>query len=425
MSEFEGANGPNGADKARTNPTSNDGSTIMDYTTEEAKALDYANYFCSYSYLYHQKQMLMDHVRMKAYHSSIMNNQELFKGKVVLDVGAGSGVLSLWAAKAGAKKVFACEFTDMAKFAREMVKSNGLSDIVEVLQCSAEELDLPCKVDIIISEWMGYLLLRESMLDSVIRARDKWMKEDGSMFPSLATMYFAPICYEQDREMKQQEYKGSMHEWVNFCSEMNEYYDLNMSSLDTPFKKEQKEYFILSGLWTELDPHHVVGRPFVVKKLDLNTCTLADAADVPETPFQCLVRNPNSVHNDSNGDPYPSDLGARGSGTISGMAGWFTVDFNGSVNMPVENKVMLSTGPEAGYTHWGQQVFYFEEPIDCWGNNEEGGGGKEDSGVPAADIQLHGSISMMRQEKNKRLYNLRLTLGVNGGNEVSSVYEIP
>ena len=55
----------------------------------------------------------------------------------------------------------------------------------------------------------------------------------------------------------------------------------------------------------------------------------------------------------------------------------------------------------------------------------EGGGGKEDSSVPAADIQLHGSISMMRQEKNKRLYNLRLTLGVNGGNEVSSVYEIP
>ena len=45
----------------------------------------------------------------------------------------------------------------------------------------------------------------------------------------------------------------------------------------------------------------------------------------------------------------------------------------------------------------------------------EGGGGKEDSGVSAADIQLHGSISMMRQEKNKRLYNLRLTLVDCGG----------
>ena len=279
---------------------------------------------------------------MKAYHGAIMSNQELFKGKVVLDVGAGSGVLSLWAAKAGAKKVFACEFTDMAKYAKEMVKSNGLSEVVEVLQCSAEDLDLPCKVDIIISEWMGYLLLRESMLDSVIRARDKWMKEEGSMFPSIATMYFAPICYEQDREMKQQEYKGSMLEWANFTREMNEYYDLDMSSLDAPFKKEQKEYFIYTSLWTELDPHHVVGRPFAVKKLNLNSCTLADAADVPETSFKCVVRNPNSVYDNSSGDSYPSDLGARGSGTVSGMAGWFTVDFNGSASMPAENKVMLA-----------------------------------------------------------------------------------
>lgn len=43
--------------------------------TEADKAADYANYFCSYSYLYHQKQMLMDHVRMKAYHSAIMKNK--------------------------------------------------------------------------------------------------------------------------------------------------------------------------------------------------------------------------------------------------------------------------------------------------------------------------------------------------------------
>ena len=201
---------------------------------------------------------------------------------------------------------------------------------------------------------------------------------------------------------------------------MNEYYDLDMSSLDAPFKKEQKEYFIYTSLWTELDPHHVVGRPFAVKKLNLNSCTLADAADVPETSFKCVVRNPNSVYDNSSGDSYPSDLGARGSGTVSGMAGWFTVDFNGSASMPAENKVMLSTGPEAGYTHWGQQVFYFEHPIDCWGS---GGDGREEDSI--ADITLHGSISMVRQEKNKRMYNLRLKLGVDDGKEESYIYEIP
>lgn len=131
-----------------TNEEIPDGSTIMK-GTEADKAADYANYFCSYSYLYHQKQMLMDHVRMRAYHSAIMNNKHLFEGKTILDIGTGSGVLSIWAAQAGAAKVFAVEYTDMAHHARNLVEKNGLSHIIEVIQSSAEDLQLPCQVDII------------------------------------------------------------------------------------------------------------------------------------------------------------------------------------------------------------------------------------------------------------------------------------
>jgi protein arginine N-methyltransferase 1 len=172
-----------------------DNSPIMQ-GNEADKAADFANYFCSYSFLYHQKQMLMDHNRMRAYHSAIMANKSMFQGKVVLDVGSGTGVLSMWAAQAGAAKVYAVEFTDMAKFAKQMVDKNGLSEVIEVIQSSAEDLELNCKVDIIISEWMGYILLRESMLDSVIRARNKWMKPDGAMFPSHATMFWGCISHE-------------------------------------------------------------------------------------------------------------------------------------------------------------------------------------------------------------------------------------
>lgn len=129
-----------------------DSSPIMKGTDAD-KAADFANYFCSYSYLYHQKQMLMDHNRMRAYHSAIMQNKSMFEGKVVLDVGTGSGVLAMWAAQAGAAKVYAVEYTDMALHAKNLVESNGLSGIVEVIQSSVEDLDLPCKVDIIVSEW--------------------------------------------------------------------------------------------------------------------------------------------------------------------------------------------------------------------------------------------------------------------------------
>ena len=92
--------------------------------------------------------------------------------QVVLDVGAGSGVLAIWAAKAGAKRVFAVEATSMAVHARRLAEQNGVGHIVEILEGYMEQQSLPQKVDIIISEWMGYFLLRESMFDSVIAARD-------------------------------------------------------------------------------------------------------------------------------------------------------------------------------------------------------------------------------------------------------------
>ena len=65
--------------------------------------------------------------------------------------------------------------------------------MIEVIQGTIESIELPEKVDIIISEWMGYFLLRESMLDSVLVARNKFLKPGGAMYPSHANMYLAPI----------------------------------------------------------------------------------------------------------------------------------------------------------------------------------------------------------------------------------------
>ena len=79
--------------------------------------------------------MLEDHKRTGAYYQAVMQNRRQFEGRVVLDVGTGSGILAAFAAKAGARKVYAVEATGMAKFARQLVQHNqvrwrGVSEVV-------------------------------------------------------------------------------------------------------------------------------------------------------------------------------------------------------------------------------------------------------------------------------------------------------
>ena len=71
-----------------------------------------------------QKDMLEDHKRTGAYYQAVMQNRRQFKDKVVLDVGTGSGILAIFAAMAGASKVYAVEATAMAKMAADLVEHN-------------------------------------------------------------------------------------------------------------------------------------------------------------------------------------------------------------------------------------------------------------------------------------------------------------
>lgn len=99
-----------------------------------------------------------------------------------------------FAAKAGAKHVIGVDMSTIIFKAREIVEANGLSDKITLIQGKMEEIKLPFpKVDIIISEWMGYFLLYESMLDTVLYARDTYLEKDGLIFPDKATIFFAGI----------------------------------------------------------------------------------------------------------------------------------------------------------------------------------------------------------------------------------------
>lgn len=60
-------------------------------------------------------------------------------------MGTGSGILAIWCAQAGAKKVYAVEATKMSEHARELAKANQVEDIVEVIHGSMEDVELPEK----------------------------------------------------------------------------------------------------------------------------------------------------------------------------------------------------------------------------------------------------------------------------------------
>ncbi|KAF8034440.1 hypothetical protein BT93_C0676 [Corymbia citriodora subsp. variegata] len=333
------------------------------------KGVDFANYFCTYAFLYHQKEMLSDRVRMDAYYNAIFQNKHHFLGKTVLDVGTGSGILAIWSAQAGARKVYAVEATKMSEHARALVKANNLEDVIEVIEGSMEDVSLPEKVDVIISEWMGYFLLRESMFDSVICARDRWLKPTGVMYPSHARMWMAPIRSGL-ADQKSNDYEGAMDDWHFFLEDTRISYGVDMSILTKPFAEEQKKWYLQTSLWNNLHPNQVIGTAATVRELDCLTATVNDIAEV-RSNFSSIIK----CHT-----------------RLCGFSGWFDVHFRGRMEDPAQKEIELTTAPSVDNgTHWGQQVFLLNPAVTV----SEGD-----------DVDV--SFAMTRSKDNHRLMEVEL-----------------
>jgi len=258
--------------------------------------------------------MLKDEVRTKSYRNAIMNNKHLFRDKVVLDVGCGTGILSMFAAKAGAKKVFAVDYSDIVKQAKQIVEDNKLSDIITVLKGKIEEIELPVeKVDIIISEWMGYCLLYESMLNTVLFARDKWLKANGIILPDKATLNITAI---EDAEYKEDK--------INFWDNV---YGFDMSCI--------KKTAIQEPLVDVVNPEQVMTNTHKLLTIDINTVKVSDLSF--SVPFRLVASRDDFGH---------------------ALVVSFDIEFS-----KCHKPVFFSTGPHSKYTHWKQTVFYLNEVL--------------------------------------------------------------
>jgi len=279
---------------------------------EHLSSADY--YFNSYANFGIHEEMLKDGIRTGAYQRAILQNKHLFEDKIVLDVGSGTGILCLFAAKAGAKHVYGIECSEIVEIARKIASLNKLEGKITYVQGKAEEVELPVdKVDIILSEWMGYFLLYESMLDTVLFARDKWLKPDGMIFPDRASIHIAAI---EDGEYKEEK--------IGFWSNV---YGFDYSCI--------KRCVMEEPIVDTVDENAIVTNSCCVLELDLKTCKKEDLDFV--APFRVQLRRKDFLH---------------------AFVAWFDVYF-GACHKPI----LFTTGPYGRYTHWKQTVFYMEDVI--------------------------------------------------------------
>ena len=145
--------------------------------------------------IFSQKPMIADKVRMEAYRKAI--HKVVNKGDVVADIGTGSGILAFFSIQAGAKKVYAIEQNKIIEEAEELAKFNGLEKKIVFIKERSDRVELPEKVDVIISELIGYFGLEENLLHFKINARERFLKPGGKLVPAWIELYLVPVEAEK------------------------------------------------------------------------------------------------------------------------------------------------------------------------------------------------------------------------------------
>ncbi len=260
------------------------------------------------------RTMICDRVRTEAFRRAI--NAAVRPGDIVLDVGAGSGILSMFAARAGAARVYAVERTTVAVLAQQLAAANGVADILQLIHGDVMDLELPERVDVIVSEWLGGFGIDEGMLAPVIAARDRWLKPGGVVVPRSVTAWAALV---HDRYLA---------ETVEFLR--NNPYGLTLDGLVEMTVNE----ISYSGTFRHLTAGDRRSEPGRLWTTDADLISLEQAQAPHEAETLLTVRD---------------------HGTANALALWFSADLAPGIS--------LSIGPGDPPTHWGMTTAPLRSPV--------------------------------------------------------------
>lgn len=143
---------------------------------------------------YH-RTLIADRVRNEAFHAALTRVVE--KGRtVVADIGAGTGLLGLMAAKLGAKDVYLYETAEVAGVAVEVLKANRAKNC-HLMPCHSAEMQDPPKADVIVSETLGNYAFEENIIDTLADARKRHLRDGGVIIPSRIRQFAAPVVSDR------------------------------------------------------------------------------------------------------------------------------------------------------------------------------------------------------------------------------------
>lgn len=265
-----------------------------------------SSFFVNYERLSAHRVMLRDHVRTESFRNAI--EEAVRPGDVVVDLGAGTGILSVFAARAGARKVYAIERTGVVNVARQVIADAG-AEAVELLAIDASEVELDEQCDVLISECIGFFGLQENMISDVLNLRRRVLKPDGRVVPQSIDLFVAPVEAQ------------AAYEDVTIWDTTSERYGVDLGAI--------RELATNTSYQPMLDTDQLLGPAERLARIDIR-------------------------HDDLVALDHAVDLHVERAGTMHGIGGSFTSQLSESVTLDA------SIGQE---THWRHELFPCRTPL--------------------------------------------------------------